>query len=82
MFIFTSPSTFNNLLTIFNLSDPKDYFKDTVVAAIGPTTENAIRDKNIDVQITPVKYTMKNLIDSALSYFSKPVRVKNKNPGS
>lgn len=81
MFIFTSPSTFNNLLTIFNLADPKDYFKDTVVAAIGPTTKNAIRDKNIDVQITPAKYTMKNLIDSVLSYFSKPDKVKNKNPG-
>jgi uroporphyrinogen-III synthase len=81
MFIFTSPSTFNNLLTIFNLPDPEDYFKDTVVAAIGPTTKNAIRDKNIDVQITPVKYTMKDLIDSTLSYFSKADKVENKNPG-
>ncbi len=78
MFIFTSPSTFNNLLTIFNLSDPKDYFKDTVVAAIGPTTKNAIIDKNIDVQITPAKYTMKDLINSILNYFSRPDKVKNK----
>ncbi len=78
IFIFTSPSTFHNFVTILNLADPEDYFKGRTVAAIGPTTESAIRAKGVTVQITPSKNTMSSLIDSVLNFYPIPDKIGRK----
>ena len=70
IFIFTSPSTFHNFVKILNLADPEDYFYGCTVAAIGPTTESAIKAKGVTVQITHPKNTMTSLIDSVLNFCS------------
>ncbi|MFQ5486228.1 MAG: uroporphyrinogen-III synthase, partial [Desulfobacterales bacterium] len=69
IFIFTSPSTFHNFVKILNLTTPKDYFSRKTVAAIGPTTESAIRAKGVTVQVTPLKNTMAGLIESVLNFY-------------
>jgi len=79
IFIFTSPSTFHNFVKILNLADPEDYFSKHTVAAIGPTTESAIRDKGVTVQVTPSKNTMDSLIDSVLNFYSIPDKTENQN---
>ena len=72
IFIFTSPSTFHNFVKILNLAAPEDYFSGHTVAAIGPTTESAIRDRGVTVQVTPSKNTMADLIDSVLNFYLIP----------
>lgn len=79
IFIFTSPSTFHNFVKILNLADPENYFKRRTVAAIGPTTESAIRSKGVTVQITPPKNTMNSLIDSVLNFYPIADKIGNQN---
>ncbi|MDP7417557.1 MAG: uroporphyrinogen-III synthase, partial [Desulfobacterales bacterium] len=77
IFIFTSPSTFHNFVKILNLAEPEDYFKGRTVAAIGPTTESAIRSKEVMVQITPLENTMNSLIDSVLNFYPIADKIEN-----
>ena len=53
LFIFTSPSTFENFLLILKINDPVHYFKGFDIAAIGPTTKAAIENKKVHVNIMP-----------------------------
>ena len=77
IFIFTSPSTFHNFVKILNLAEPEDYFKGRTVAAIGPTTESAIRSKGVMVQITPLENTINSLIDSVLNFYPIADKIEN-----
>lgn len=70
LFIFTSPSTFKNYLTICKIDNAKNYFSDFDVAAIGPTTADAIKDKGVSVDVVPDTFTMDGLIDSILDFYS------------
>ncbi len=45
VYVFTSPSAFENFLTIMKIDNPTLYFKGVDVAAIGPTTKSAIESK-------------------------------------
>jgi uroporphyrinogen-III synthase len=69
VFIFTSPSTFNNFIQIFKIEKPTEYFKDKVVAAIGPTTKNSIESFGVDVIILPTEHTIEGLVNSIIKYF-------------
>ena len=71
LFIFTSPSTFDNFLKILGIDNPKIYFENYNVAAIGPTTAKAIEDKGVKVDITPESFTMDALTISIIDYYSK-----------
>jgi uroporphyrinogen-III synthase len=71
LFIFTSPSTFENFLTILNISDPKEYFKGCNIAAIGPTTKEAIEKREINVDIMPAEYSMKGLEEEIVKFYTK-----------
>lgn len=71
LFIFTSPSTFNNFIKILEIENPKNYFKDFDVAAIGPTTAKAIEDRGVRVNVTPESFTMDELVDATIEYYSK-----------
>lgn len=71
LFIFTSPSTFENFLQIEKISNPVNYFSKFDVAAIGPTTKASIEKKNVAVNIMPDEYTIDGLIRKITGYYSK-----------
>lgn len=69
VFIFTSPSTFENFLKIMRLSNTQEYFRTSIIAAIGPTTKAAIENFNIHVDIMPEEYTMEALAHQLVNHF-------------
>lgn len=70
VFIFTSPSTFENFLTIMNISNPVSYFKNYDVAAIGPTTKLSIESSKVKVSIMPDEYTIKGLANKMIEFYN------------
>ncbi|MDH3267365.1 MAG: uroporphyrinogen-III synthase [Ignavibacteria bacterium] len=70
LFIFTSPSTFENFLQIANIKNPFQYFSRYNVAAIGPTTKEAIESKKVKVKILPDEYTINGLTNKIVEYYS------------
>ncbi len=71
LFIFTSPSTFNNFLQIMKIEDPALYFKNFVVAAIGPTTKREIESKRVKVDVMPSEYTIEGLASAIINFYNK-----------
>jgi uroporphyrinogen-III synthase/AcrR family transcriptional regulator len=69
LFIFTSPSTFENFLQIEKVSNPVNYFSKFDVAAIGPTTRLSIEKKKVAVNIMPDEYTINGLIKKITGYY-------------
>lgn len=70
VFIFTSPSTFENFLLIMNISNPVAYFKNYKVAAIGPTTKQAIENRKVTVCIMPDEFTIKGLANKMIEFYN------------
>ncbi|UCH64672.1 MAG: uroporphyrinogen-III synthase [Ignavibacterium sp.] len=70
LYIFTSPSTFENFLQILNVINPAEYFKGFAIAAIGPTTKTAIENRRVKVNIMPDEYTIEGLIKKIISYYN------------
>ncbi len=71
IFIFTSPSTFENFLQILNVAHPKEYFSKYDVAAIGPTTKAAIENKGVPVNIMPEEYTIDGMAKAIIEHYKK-----------
>lgn len=69
VYVFTSPSTFENFLTIMKIDNPALYFKGVDVAAIGPTTKSAIESKKVKVSIMPSEFTIKGLAEKMIEYY-------------
>jgi uroporphyrinogen-III synthase len=69
LFIFTSPSTFENFLQILKVTDPFSYFDKSVIAAIGPTTKAAIESKNLTVDVMPEEFTIEGLAKAIVNYY-------------
>ncbi|GMR25112.1 MAG: hypothetical protein BMS9Abin39_0390 [Ignavibacteria bacterium] len=69
LFIFTSPSTFENFLQILNVINPAEYFKGYDIAAIGPTTKTTIENRRVKVNIMPDEYTIDGLINKIIHYY-------------
>jgi len=59
--VFTSPSTFENFLEIFENEKGKKYLSHPKIAVIGVTTKKAIENEGLKVDIIPDKYTFQNL---------------------
>lgn len=70
LFIFTSPSTYNNFLKILQIENAKNYFEGYSITAIGPTTKEAIENSGVNVNIVPNNFTMDDLIDSIVEFYS------------
>lgn len=70
VYVFTSPSTFENFLIIMKIDNPANYFKNVDVAAIGPTTKSAIESRKVKVSIMPSEYTIKGLANKMIDYYS------------
>ncbi len=71
VFIFTSPSTFENFLLIMNINNPVSFFKNYDVAAIGPTTKTAIENNKVKVSIMPDEFTIKGLANKMIEFYKK-----------
>ena len=71
LFIFTSPSTFENFLEILQINNPVKYFKNYDVAAIGPTTRTAIENHYVNVNIVPKEYTLSGLAKAIVEYYKE-----------
>jgi uroporphyrinogen III methyltransferase/synthase len=71
VFIFTSPSTFENFLLIMNINNPVSFFKNYDVAAIGPTTKTAIENSKVKVSIMPDEFTIKGLANKMIEFYRK-----------
>jgi uroporphyrinogen-III synthase/AcrR family transcriptional regulator len=74
VFIFTSPSTFENFLLIMNINNPVSYFKNYDVAAIGPTTKSAIENNKVKVSIMPDEFTIKGLANKMIEFYNNAER--------
>jgi len=70
LFIFTSPSTFENFLQIADVKNPFQYFSKFDVAAIGPTTKEAIESRKVKVKILPDEFTINGLTKKIVDYYS------------
>lgn len=71
LFVFTSPSTFDNFLKLMKIKIPKSYFDDKLIAAIGPTTKTHIENLGIKVEIEPNQSTIESLINSIIKHFEQ-----------
>ncbi len=71
LFIFTSPSTFENFLQIMKIEDPVRFFKGYLVAAIGPTTKSSIEDRKVKVDIIPDEFTIDGLAKAIVDHYKK-----------
>lgn len=74
VFIFTSPSTFENFLLIMNINNPVAFFKNYEVAAIGPTTKSAIENSKVKVSIMPDEFTIKGLAEKMIEFYNHSVK--------
>lgn len=71
LFIFTSPSSFNNFLKLMKIEYPDKYFENKTVAVIGPTTRKHIENFGIQVQIEPDQSTFESLTESIINFFTR-----------
>ena len=69
VFIFTSPSSFDNFCKIINIDNVTDYFERTVICAIGTTTENAIRQSGLNVNIVPEVFSLNGVSEAVIKFF-------------
>ncbi|PIQ08927.1 MAG: hypothetical protein COW71_09175 [Ignavibacteriales bacterium CG18_big_fil_WC_8_21_14_2_50_31_20] len=69
MFIFTSPSTFYNFISIFEITESPNYFFNKIIASIGPVTTETIKKHNLKVNIEPSEYNLKSLTEEILNYY-------------
>ena len=69
VFVFTSPSSFNNFLRIMSVTDSDKYFGTSTICAIGTTTENAIREKGLVVHIVPETFSLQGISEAIIKYF-------------
>ncbi len=66
---FTSPSTVNNFYSVFKIDEKS--FRNSIIASIGPVTNQALKDHGLEADISPKKYTTDSLIHELLKYFNK-----------
>jgi uroporphyrinogen III methyltransferase/synthase len=70
VFLFTSPSSFENFLSLASVEHILNYFEGSLIAAIGSTTENAIRDFNLIVNIVPKIFTIEGASEAIIRFFN------------
>ena len=68
---FTSPSAVKNFTSIYGVEQATDLLKNTVVAAIGPVTADAVIQLGIPVAVTPAVSTVPALVDAIAAHVSR-----------
>lgn len=61
-YLFSSPSSYENFVTLMNIEDEADYFSDKIIIAIGKTTKNAIEENGVLVTSIPEEFTINGMI--------------------
>ncbi len=69
LYVFTSPSTFENFLKIMNIKEPAGYFNGLNIAAIGPTTKSAIESYNVPVSVMPEEFNIEGLAKAVIKFY-------------
>ena len=69
LYVFTSPSTFENFLQILKITNPARYFEKSAIAAIGPTTRSAIENRKLKVNVVPEEFTIEGLAKAIVNYY-------------
>lgn len=71
LFIFTSPSTFDNFLKLEQVTNPGEYFSKFQTAVIGSVTRARLEESGVKVDIIPDVFNMENLIKHVIDYYKK-----------
>lgn len=69
LFVFTSPSTFYNFVSLLNINDVESFFANKIIATIGPVTKEAIEKENLSVSIIPNEYNLNALTNEIRNYY-------------
>jgi len=69
LFVFTSPSTFNNFIKLFEIDNPRTYFNNKDIAVIGPVTEQVVTAQNIKVTIKPEDFNLASLKKEIIKFY-------------
>ncbi len=77
LYIFTSPSTFENFIELAEIENVKEFFAGSIIAAIGPTTARALTNTGLKVDLVPEQYTMDSLVKLLTEHFNNSEIAKN-----
>jgi uroporphyrinogen-III synthase len=69
IFIFTSPSSFENFCSIMNIDNTTSFFDRSIICVIGTTTEKTIRQKDLAVHIVPNTFSLTGVAEAIIKYF-------------
>lgn len=75
LFAFTSPSSYSGFIKILKLDDYQNYFQDKVICAIGTTTEEAIRNSGVTVNIVPGNFSLRGISEAISTYYSRSYNI-------
>ncbi|HKV06291.1 MAG TPA: uroporphyrinogen-III synthase [Candidatus Acidoferrales bacterium] len=76
VFLFASPSAFHNFARAVGRSELNRFARDSIFAAIGPTTAQAIRKAGVPVGIEAAKPSSDEIVKAMIAHFSKPKQAK------
>lgn len=69
--LFTSPSTVEHFMTIVRENKLEQTINDCIIGCIGPVTEKKLTAYGLPVHASPTEYTVKEMIDSVISYLEQ-----------
>ena len=75
IFVFTSPSSFNNFISLIKINDISNYFDNKIICAIGSTTERAVESFGLNVHIVPRAYSLSGVSEAIIKYFQLTVNM-------
>lgn len=70
IFVFTSPSSFKNFIDALKIESIEKYFSNKIICAIGTTTEMAIKEKNIHVNIVPNIFSLAGVAAAIYEFYN------------
>jgi uroporphyrinogen III methyltransferase/synthase len=71
---FASASAVRNFVAMLGQEQAADLLQSTVVASIGPVTAEAAQQLGVTTTVMPERYTIPDLVDALVEYFTAPVR--------
>lgn len=68
IYVFTSPSSFNNFIRLIKINDITNYFVNKIICTIGSTTEKAVESYGLSVHIVPKTYSLSGVSEAIIKY--------------
>jgi uroporphyrinogen-III synthase len=63
LFLFTSPSNYENFVTLMNIEYEADYFSNSRIIAIGNSTKKVIEENGVEVFSVPNEFTIEGMVN-------------------